>query len=191
MSSHRHTPLALLVAMVLAAVFFELDSLGNLRILEPVEVEDCDGAPLALDGVKAELLRLHNEGRAKAGVPPLCVHPRLRAAAQAHAEDMLERGFYAHDAPEGTDPGARIARAGYPWATYGENNNRVTGDDLVGEPGAGEVREAVESWLRSPGHRENLLNPAFREVGFGAATGRFAPEPGNTTMWVADFGARR
>ncbi|MDP9457723.1 MAG: CAP domain-containing protein [Actinomycetota bacterium] len=102
---------------------------------------------------------------------------------------MLERGFYEHVTPEGVDPGERIARAGYPFATYGENN-RVSGD-LVGEPGRKELGEAVRSWMDSPGHRENLLNPAFREVGFGVTTGRYAPERGTTTMYVADFGARR
>ena len=40
-------------------------------------------------------------------------------------------------------------------------------------------------------HRENLLNPAFREVGFGITTGRYAPEHGTTTMYVANFGARK
>lgn len=45
--------------------------------------------------------------------------------------------------------------------------------------------------MGSPGHRENLLNPAFREVGFGVTTGRYAPERGTTTMYVADFGTRR
>lgn len=114
----------------------------------------------------------------------------LRAAAQGHAEDMLKRGFYEHVTPEGVDPGQRISRAGYPFATYGENNNRVWGDPN-GEPGRRELGEAVRSWMDSPGHRENLLNPAFREVGFGIPTGRYAPERGQTTMYVANFGTRR
>ena len=53
---------------------------------------------MRLDGKKAELLRLHNEERVEHGAPTLCVHPQLKAA-QAHAEDMLKRGFYEHVIP--------------------------------------------------------------------------------------------
>ncbi len=182
-------------AMVLMVVFalvlgvWKLDPLGNARLPEETEVVGCDGQSVRLDGKKAELLRLHNEERTEHGAPALCAHPQLEAAAQAHAEDMLERGFYEHVTPEGVDPGQRISRAGYPWATYGENNNRVWGD-FAGEPGRKELGKAVESWMNSPGHRENLLNPAFREIGFGLSTGRYAPERGTTTMYVADFGTR-
>ena len=45
--------------------------------------------------------------------------------------------------------------------------------------------------MDSPGHSENLLNPAFRGMGFGITTGRYAPEHGITTMYVANFGARK
>jgi uncharacterized protein YkwD len=113
------------------------------------------------------------------------------AAAQRRAEDMIERDdFYAHDTPEGLTPGDRISRAGYPFATCGENNNRVSELD-VGEPGREELREAFESWMESSGHRENILNPASHEIGIGLSTGQYAPEPGTTMMYVVDFGARR
>ena len=178
--------------VVLAFVIgvLQLGPLGTTSLPEEAEVSGCDGQPVLLDGEKAELLRLHNEERAEHGAPALCAHPQLEAAAQGHAEDMLERGFYEHVTPEGVDPGQRISRAGYPWATYGENNNMVWGD-FPGEPGREELGEAVESWMDSPGHRENLLDPASREVGFGLSTGRYGPEGGTTTMYVANFGARR
>ncbi len=112
------------------------------------------------------------------------------AAAQGHAEDMIQRDFYDHETPEGFMPGDRITRAGYPFATYAENNNRVSGS-YSGEPGTDKVREAFESWMESPGHRENILNPAFREVGIGLWAGRYATELGTTTMYVVDFGARQ
>lgn len=182
--------MVLMVVFALVVGFFQLDPLGTVKPLKENEIVGCDGRPMRLDGKKAELLRLHNEERAEHGALSLCVHPQLEAAAQAHAEDMLERGFYDHVTPEGVDPGQRISRTGYPFATVGENNNRVWGD-LTGEPGRKELGEAVESWMESPGHRENLLNPAFREVGFGVTTGRYAPERGTTTMYVANFGTRR
>ena len=175
--------------LVVAVAFVHFDFLGVFKPLEDCEVVSCDGKVVMLDGQKAELLRLHNEARAEHGVAPLCVQENLMAAAQRHAEGMIERDFYAPDTPEGLRPADRISRAGYPFATCGENNNRVSGLD-VGEPGREELREAFESWMESSGHRENILNPAFREVGIGLSTGQYAPEPGTTTMYVVDFGAR-
>ena len=181
--------MVLMVVVALVAGIWKLDPLGTARLPEETEVVGCDGQPVRLDGKKAELLRLHNQERSEHGAQALCAHPQLEAAAQAHAEDMLERGFYEHVTPEGVDPGQRISRAGYPWATYGENN--MVWGDFAGEPGRKELSEAVRSWMDSPGHRRTLLNPALREVGFGVTTGRYAPERGQTTMYVANFGTHR
>lgn len=181
----------MMAVLVVAAAFVHFNPGGIMA--EPLidaEVTDCDGQVMVLDGRKAELLRLHNEARAENGAGPLCVQQNLMSSAQGHAEDMLERDFYAHETPEGLTPADRVSRAGYAFATCGENNNRVSGTS-VGEPGADEIRQAFTSWMESPGHRENLLNPAFREVGFGLETGFYSPEPGTTTTYVANFGARR
>lgn len=182
--------LALVAVLAVAAAFAHFDPAGLMAgPLKDTEVTDCDGRVVVLDGRKAELLRLHNEARAENGAVPLCVQRNLMHSAQGHAEDMLERDFYAHETPEGLTPADRISRAGYPCATCGENNNRVGG--IYGEqPDAEDLRAAFEGWMESPGHRENLLNPDFREVGFGLETGSYSPEPGATTMYVANFGSR-
>lgn len=180
--------MALMVLLAMALAFIQFNPLGVAKPLEDVEVVDCDGGTVMLDGRKAEFLRLHNEARAEHGVGQLCVQENLMAAAQGHAEDMIERDFYAHATPEGLTPGDRITRVGYQFATYGENNNRVSGS-YSGEPDRGELREAFEGWMESSGHRENILNPAFHEVGFGLATGQYSEELGTTTMYVVDFGA--
>ena len=179
-----------MVVLAIVVAFVHYNPLGMAKPLEEAEVISCDGQTVTLDGRKAELLRLHNEARAEQGVGQLCVQEDLMAAAQGHADDMIERDFYAHETPEGLTPGDRITRAGYPFATYGENNNRVSGLD-AGEPGRDELREAFEGWMESPGHRENLLNPDLREVGLGLSTGQYTPEIGTTTMYVVDFGARQ
>ncbi len=179
-----------MVVLAVVVAFVRFDPLGVAAPLRGAEVVGCDGQIVRLDGRQAEILRLHNEARSEHGVGTLCVQEDLMTAAQAHAEDMIRRDFYAHETPEGLTPTDRISRAGYPFATYGENNNRVSGS-YGGEPGRGELREAFEGWMESPPHRENLLNPAFREVGIGLSTGLYAPELGTTTMYVVDFGARR
>ena len=158
--------------------------------LRDTEVTDCDGKTVRLDGRKAELLRLHNEARAEHGAGSFCVQQNLMSSAQEHAGDMLERDFYAHETPEGLTPADRISRAGHFFATYGENNNRVSGA-YGGEPDANDLLEAFESWMDSQGHRENLINSTFREVGFGVSTGSYTPEPGTTMMYVVNFGTRR
>ena len=180
----------MMVVMAVVVAFVRFDHMDTIRPLEGAEVVGCDRRMVSLDGREAELLRLHNESRAEHGVGPLCVQENLMAAAQGHAEDMIERDFYAHETPEGLTPGDRITSVGYPFATYGENNNRVSGG-YGGDPGRGELRDAFEGWMQSPPHRENLLNPAFREVGVGLSTGQYTPEIGTTTMYVVDFGARR
>lgn len=186
----RDNALTLMAVLALAIAFVRLNPLGVAKPLQDTQVLGCDGQTVTIDGRKGELLRLHNEARAERGIGRLCVQENLMAAAQAHAEDMIRRDYYEHETPEGLTPGDRIMRAGYPFATYGENYNRVSGL-YVGEPGRDELREAFESWMESPGHRENILNPAFHEVGFGLSTGQYSPEPETTTMYVVDFGARR
>lgn len=180
----------MVAVLAVVAVFAHFDPAGVVaEPLKDAEVTDCDGQTVLLDGRKAELLRLHNEARAESGAEPLCVQRNLMHSAQGHAQDMLERDFYAHESPEGLTPADRISRAGYPFATCGENNNRVSGI-YGGEPNADELRAAFKGWMESPDHRENLLNPAFREVGFGIETGSYSPEAGTTTMYVANFGNR-
>ena len=180
----------MMVVMAVVVAFVRFDPMDTIRPFEGAEVIGCDGRMVSLDGREAELLRLHNEVRAEQGVEELCVQENLMVAAQGHAEDMIERDFYAHETPEGLTPGDRITRAGYPFATYGENNNRVSGG-YSGEPGRDELRDAFESWMESPPHRANLLDPDFREVGIGLSTGQYTPEVGTTTMYVVDFATRR
>ncbi len=115
-----------MAVLVIAVAFMHFNPLDVVaRPLE--EVVSCDGQTVRLDGPKAELLRLHNEARAEHNVDELCVQENLMAAAQGHAEDMVQRDFYAHESPEGLTPGDRLLRAGYPFATHGENNNMVSG----------------------------------------------------------------
>lgn len=137
-------------------------------------------APLLdLERVRAAMLAEVNARRAEAGAPPLALDPRLVEAAQRHAEDMLRRSYYDHDSLEGLRPRDRVAQAGYPAALVAENIAR----------GLTSVDEAMNAWMQSRGHRSNLLNPAFREMGIGCAVGHNTV--GNTVLWVQDFGRPR
>lgn len=159
----RGTPLYIFLAAVPEADYF---SRGTAAIRD-------------LERARAEVLARVNEARQKAGLVPLRSNARLDQAAQRHAEDMLARGYFAHESPEGKTVRERARAAGYDWRNIGENiaeNQRS-------------VDEVMSTWLRSPGHRHNILNPDFRELGVGLALGRSGR--GYRVLWVQAFGTRR
>ncbi|MGV9254472.1 sigma-70 family RNA polymerase sigma factor [Streptomyces sp. NPDC003697] len=125
-------------------------------------------------GTVARVVALVNQERAAAGCGPLTQDSQLDAAAQGHSDDMAARDFFDHTNPDGADPGGRITAAGYRWSTYGENI-------ALGQ----QTPESVmDSWMHSPGHRANILNCAFKNIGVGVHKGSGGP------WWTQDFGAR-
>ncbi|MFH8838133.1 CAP domain-containing protein [Streptomyces sp. NPDC017868] len=122
-----------------------------------------------------DVVALANAEREKAGCGPLRSESHLRAAAQGHADDMAERDYYEHHSPEGRDAGDRMSGAGYAWSAWGENIHR----------GPKTPARAMEDWMDSPGHRANILNCSFRDIGVGVTLAANGP------WWVQDFGVRR
>ncbi len=131
-----------------------------------------------LERVRAEMLVRVNAERAAAGVSPLLRDARLDEAAQRHAEDMLARSYYDHVSPDGTSPNTRTRKSGY--------TGRIVGENIARGPVA--VREVMDNWMGSAGHRHNLLLPGFTHLGVGVAVGRNAAV-GDTVIWVQDFGS--
>ncbi|MEV7451284.1 sigma-70 family RNA polymerase sigma factor [Streptomyces nigra] len=129
------------------------------------------GAP---SGTVGQVVALVNKERAAAGCGPLAEDSLLDKSAQAHSADMAARDFFDHTNPDGADPGQRITAAGYRWSTYGENI-------AMGQ----QTPEAVmESWMNSPGHRANILNCSFKDIGVGVHEGPGGP------WWTQNFGAK-
>ena len=108
------------------------------------------------------LLTAHNAERAKIGAPPLVLNAKLSTAAQKHANWMAANNKMSHTGAGGSSFADRIRDEGYTFATGGENI-------AAGYPTADAV---VNGWMNSPGHRANILNPNYKEVGFGV-NGRF------------------
>src|SRR5436309_9610486 len=127
---------------------------------------------------RAAMLARVNAERAKAGRPPLRLDPRLSAAAQAHAEDMMVHSYYNHASPEGQMPLDRVRKTGYAPHIVAENIAR----------GPFTVDEVMDDWMLSREHRANLLHPAFRDFGAGIVVGRNSAV-GFTVIWVQDFAA--
>ena len=122
-------------------------------------------APPAQD----EVVALVNKVRTGAGCAPLIVDGRLTKAATEHSADMARRGYFSHTTPEGVTFGERVRAAGYP-APGAENIAR----------GHASADEVVDGWLKSRGHRKNIMNCSLRTIGVGVE------HDGN--YWTQDFG---
>jgi uncharacterized protein YkwD len=130
-------------------------------------------------------LCLVNQERTSRGLRPLKSNRHLARAAGGHARDMVARGYFSHDSTNGASFVDRIRKAGYvPSRAFPS-----LGEDLAwGSGPLGTPREIVQSWMESPGHRANILNPRFREGGMGVAFGDVgAGEDGVT--YALDFGS--
>jgi hypothetical protein len=149
---------------------------------------DADLRPAAgrMGRVASATVCLMNGVRRSRGVRALAPQLRLRAAAIAHSLDMVRRAYFAHEAPSGPRLSTRVLVARYVtrrqrW-TLGENIAAGTG-------GFATPRATVSAWMRSPGHRDNILNPRFRDVGVGPVLG-VPGRSGSGATYTADFGRR-
>ncbi|MFF9686938.1 sigma-70 family RNA polymerase sigma factor [Streptomyces sp. NPDC014623] len=136
---------------------------------EPAAVPKTSSAP----SVTEEVVALVNTERAEAGCGPVSGDSLLARAASGHSADMARRDYFSHTSPEGTDPGARITAAGYRWSTYGENIAK----------GQRTAAAVMDSWMNSDGHRANILNCAFKEIGVGREDSSGGP------VWTQNFAA--
>lgn len=124
-----------------------------------------------------EVIRLTNEKRAAAGLAPVTLNPLLTQAAQAKGADMLAKGYWAHVSPDGTQPWKFISDAGYKYHYAGENLAR----DFASS------QAAVDAWMNSPSHKENLLSARYKDVGVAVVEGKLNGV--DTTIIVQMFGS--
>lgn len=129
--------------------------------------------------VAAVLVDLANSNRAAQNVGALTINPALVAAAQAKAEDMAAKGYFAHVSPEGKDPWYWFSLVGYDFDYAGENLAVDFSDSA----------DVNAAWLNSPTHRDNILNRNYTEVGIATAEGFYRGRP--TTFVVQMFGKPR
>jgi uncharacterized protein YkwD len=117
-----------------------------------------------------------NTERAKAGCAAVTVDDRLTAAARGHSADMAARSYFSHTTPEGVDFATRITNAGYRWSGAGENIAK----------GQRTPQDVMTSWMNSAGHKANILNCGFKNLGVGVAA-----DAGGSLLWTQDFGSPR
>ena len=158
------TPRRRRVALVLAAAA----TLG----LTPM-VAASPAAEATTPTVQQQVVQLVNAQRAKVGCPALVTDARLSRAAQAHSADMAKRRYFSHTTPEGRTFVQRIRAQGYTGSWLGENI-------AAGQTSA---KAVMDAWMKSPGHRANILNCHYKAIGVGYAIGgpyRY--------YWTQDFG---
>ncbi len=136
-----------------------------------------------------EILDRINAVRESHGLRELKMSTDLRNAATYHSLSMLEEGYFEHDSKDGTPFVVRLKRF-YSAAGY---DSWMAGENLVYNSAAMTAADAVRAWLGSPAHRENMLDPAWRETGIASAHassagGTFRGDP--TWVVTMDFGAR-
>jgi uncharacterized protein YkwD len=146
---------------------------------------DCangDANPNDLSVAKAQraTLCLLNNERRKHGIRPFRADSRLTRASQRYANFMSRRNIFDHGDFVGRIKAARYLKGarGY---TVGENIAWGSWDYATPE-------NIVDSWMHSPGHRANILNGRFREIGLGVARGAPVGGQDRAGTYVTDFG---
>ncbi|NQU69940.1 MAG: CAP domain-containing protein [Rhodospirillales bacterium] len=122
-----------------------------------------------------------NVARIENGLPTLPMYAPLSLAALLHARDMAENGFVEHTGSDGSNVGQRVTRTGYAWTLVAENV--AAGQETV--------QEVVQGWMKSPGHKENILNEEITEIGGGHVAVLHGGTGKNYShFWVVVFGRR-
>ena len=178
------------LTVLLVSVFVAVAVATTIFVVNPPAAEaaggvrKCGGGTISLNADEKETFVQHNRERRDRNLSPLCVHPDLQRAARSHSEDMIRRDYFSHDTKGRNETACeRIKRYGYRYRLCGENI--ANGSGAYGEP-----ESVMRRWMQSDGHRSNILNGRFREVGIGTYTGTFNGTS-NVTMYTADYGTRR
>ena len=162
---------------------FEKNDLDN--ILKEVKKEIFTSSPLKIGGKPNEAVFTKEKIIAHTNIQrynndllvPLIENSKLNASAKAKAEDMFLNQYFEHTSPSGVDPGRLVRNYGYDYIITGEN--LILGNFL-------DEKELVQKWMDSPGHRANILNNRFTEIGVAIIKGIYKGE----TVWIGvqEFG---
>lgn len=162
-----HAPSILVIIAIFCVYQFSIQSFSNGSVLGYA-------SNISID----EVIKLTNEKRAEAGVGPVNEDPLLMQAAQEKATDMINKDYWAHVAPDGTQPWKFFNDVGYKYRYAGENLARDFKDPS----------SVVNAWMASPSHRENMLSDRYKDIGLAVIDGRLTGS--DTTLVVEMFGRK-
>lgn len=124
-----------------------------------------------------ELYTLSNDERIKAGLPALVLDPKLMASASDKCDDMVERDYWSHDTPDGTEPWSFIQ--------HYTNDFYAAGENLA--YGFSNAKVVTQGWMNSPGHRENILRSDYTNVGYAVCSSSNYQNQGQNFVVVQHF----
>jgi uncharacterized protein YkwD len=160
-------------------------SVAVLALAAPSALAACANDDVAPGdaGAAAATLCLLNEQRAAHGLSAFSRSSVLDKASDDFAEDMVDRRFFDHVSPGGGTFMDRIKAAGWsPSGSWSAGENIAWGSGSLGTPA-----KIVDSWMHSPGHRANILNGSFTQIGIGVATGAPVAGVGDAGTYATDF----
>ncbi|RME98272.1 MAG: LysM peptidoglycan-binding domain-containing protein [Chloroflexi bacterium] len=143
------------------------------------QITNPQAMPAGLTSLVTQTVAAVNAEREQRGLPPLALDPEISQMALAHAQDMVARGYFAHQTPEGVDLRARFDQHQITANWVGENIQRNT------KPITETATEAVRWFMNSAPHRANILHERFEQIGVGVAEG-----PPGWYTFVLDFAQR-
>ncbi len=159
-----HRSLALLSGLLITVKIFTISMLSVGPIL-----------PAYSSAITVEnIISLTNQSRQDYKLGTLTENGLLNNAAQSKADDMLKNGYFSHNAPDGKTPWDFITKAGYSYLSAGENL----------AVNFTEAENVETAWMNSPGHKANIVNKNFEEIGIGIAQGEYQ---GHTAIFVVQM----
>lgn len=163
----RHGVVALVALVLLLQVVYSYATTGKVAVLGKTSNVNV-----------GELLKDVNQERKTHGLNELHLDEKLNKAAFLKAQDMFEKGYWAHESPDGEQPWQWFSKAGYSYDIAGENlaKNFTTSQG------------AVSAWMRSPDHRENVLGEKYDDIGLAVVNGEINNE--DTTLIVSLYGSK-
>ncbi len=109
--------------------------------------------------MEQEIVRLVNQERAKQGLKPLTENWQMSRVARIKSQDMIDNNYFSHNSPVYGTPFKMLSNYGI---TYSEAAENIAN-------GQKSAQEVVNSWMNSSGHRANILNPNYNQIGVGVA----------------------
>jgi uncharacterized protein YkwD len=181
--SRRRSTLAAVAATLVTSALIATPSAGAAT---------CPGAELtpsaaSIGTARNATLCLLNEQRAAAGLVPLTGEPLLTSLATQYSQSMVDGRFFSHVSPDGVNLEQRLA------SYVPVNGGWLIGENIGwGEGSSANPSFVVDGWMHSAGHRANVLQPRFREVGIGIVNGspRGSAPAAISATYTADFGVR-
>jgi len=174
------------VAVFSLVTFSMLESLLLFRPSYVAAFAGCtmEPAPVINADFEAQVAQLVNAERAKQNLPPLKLLSSLTAAARHHAMDMAVDNYFSHDSMDSAGGQLNFACGTFDRVSLWYKGWSGAGENIAA--GFNSPQQVMDAWMKSDGHRSNILNPGFTEFGVGyySGSGQFP------SYWVQDFGVR-